>query len=131
MKALLSLLLATLSVAATAPPGGPLQGAWRNPKGTVEVRIDACATGLCGRVVAASPSAIADARDSGYPALVGMELMHGYHAAGRGKWQGTIFVPDMGRSFSSHIDLVDADHLRVSGCLVGRFICKSQLWRRA
>lgn len=110
---------------------GSLEGDWRNPAGSVQVRIDACGPTLCGTVVAASPDAIADARDSGYPALIGMQLMHDYHPAGRGRWQGTIFVPDIGRSFSSHIDLVDAQHVRVSGCLLGKFLCKSQLWRRA
>jgi uncharacterized protein (DUF2147 family) len=110
---------------------GSLEGDWRNPEGSVQVRIDTCGATLCGTVVAASPGAIADARDSGYPALIGMQLMHDYHAAGRGRWQGTIFVPDIGRSFSSHIDLVDAQHVRVSGCLLGKFLCKSQLWRRA
>jgi uncharacterized protein (DUF2147 family) len=133
MKAtlLLSLVIALLVGASPPQPNSALQGDWRNPKGTVEVRIGACGASLCGTVIDASPSAIADARDSGYPQLVGMQLLHDYHAAGQRKWQGTIFVPDIGRSFSSHIDLVDADHVRISGCLVGRFVCKSQLWRRA
>ena len=84
-----------------------------------------------GTVVAASPVAAADARAAGYPALVGMQLMRRYVPAGPARWQGTVFVPDIGRSFSSHIDLVDADHARVSGCLFGQFLCRSQLWRRA
>jgi uncharacterized protein (DUF2147 family) len=111
-------------------PQSTLQGVWRNPKGTVQVQIGSCGSALCGTVIGASPSAIADARDSGYPGLVGMELLRDYHAEGSRRWQGTIFVPDIGRSFSSHIELVDADHARVSGCLLGKFICKSQLWRR-
>jgi uncharacterized protein (DUF2147 family) len=108
----------------------PLHGLWRNPVGTVEVRIDSCGATLCGNVVAASPSAIADARDSGYPSLVGMQILRDYRASGSARWQGTIFVPDMGRDFSSHIEMVDANHVLVSGCLFGKFLCKSQLWRR-
>jgi uncharacterized protein (DUF2147 family) len=131
LKSSLIVLMAVMSVAASPQPDSVLQGFWRNPKGTVEVHIDACETGMCGTVVAASPSAVADARDSGYPTLVGMQLLYGYHAAGPAEWQGTIFVPDIGRSFTSHIELVDTDHVRVSGCLIGKFLCKSQLWRRA
>jgi uncharacterized protein (DUF2147 family) len=131
LNASLIVLSAALTMAASPQPGTTLQGYWRNPKGTVEVQIDACESGMCGTVVAASPSAVADARDSGYPSLVGMQLLYGYHAAGPDEWRGTIFVPDIGRSFSSHIELVDPDHVRVSGCLVGKFLCKSQLWRRA
>jgi uncharacterized protein (DUF2147 family) len=131
LKASLMALSTAMTMAASPQPGTTLQGFWRNPKGTVEVQIDTCGNAMCGTVVAASPSAVADARDSGYPSLVGMQLLYGYHAAGPDEWRGTIFVPDIGRSFSSHIQLVDADHVRVSGCLVGKFLCKSQLWRRA
>lgn len=132
MKTFLSLLAAAAIGNAPAPaPASPLQGNWRNPKGTVEVRIGVCGAALCGTVVAASPVAAADARAAGYPALVGMQLMRRYVPAGPARWQGTVFVPDIGRSFSSHIDLVDADHARVSGCLFGQFLCRSQLWRRA
>jgi uncharacterized protein (DUF2147 family) len=129
-KPLLVVLFAALSVAASPPADGSIQGFWRNPKGTVEVRIGDCGTSICGTVVAASASEIADARDSGYPALVGMRLLYDYHAYGPARWRGTIFVPDIGRSVSSHIELVDADHVRVSGCLIGKFLCKSQLWQR-
>lgn len=131
MKATLFVVAALLIAASPASHDSALQGLWRNPKGTVEVRIGTCGASLCGTVVGASTSAIADARDSGYPKLIGMQLMHDYYAAGRKKWRGTIFVPDIGRSFASHIELVDNDHARISGCLFGQFVCKSQLWRRA
>ena len=127
---ILALMLAAISLGAAPPPGSPLEGSWRNPKGTVEVRIGPCGQALCGTVVTAAPSAIADARDSGFPTLVGMQILQGYRPAGRSRWQGTVFVPDMGRSFSSHIVMVDTDHVLVSGCLLGGFLCKSQLWRR-
>jgi uncharacterized protein (DUF2147 family) len=128
-----SLLIACIALLATAaaPPDSSIQGFWSNPAGTVKVRIGACGPSLCGTVVSAASSAIADARDSGYPSLVGMQLLHDYRAAGQGQWQGTIFVPDLGRSFASRIELVDSGHVRVSGCLLGRFFCKSQMWRRA
>lgn len=124
-------MLAMMSLGAAPPPqGSPLEGAWRNPKGSVEVRIGPCGEALCGTVITATPSAIADARDSGFPTLVGMQILRDYRPSGHGRWQGTVFVPDMGRSFSSHIVMVDADHVLVSGCLLGGFLCKSQLWRR-
>lgn len=130
----LILVAAAALVTGTAPPAPapmPLIGVWQNPKGTVAVRISPCGRGVCGTVVGASDTAIADARDSGYANLVGMEVMHDYRPARRGAWQGQIFVPDLGRRLSSQIEMVDADHARVSGCLLGRFLCKSQLWRRA
>jgi uncharacterized protein (DUF2147 family) len=126
------IVLASAALAASTPPPAPaLIGNWRNPHGTVELRIARCSHCLCGTVVRASSTAISDAREAGYPALVGMELMKSYCPAGPLRWEGTIFVPDLGRSFSSHVQLLDRDRARVAGCLVGQYVCRSQIWYRS
>lgn len=107
-----------------------LHGIWRNSYNSVDVRIDDCGINVCGVVVGATPEALSDARDSGYPDLVGMQLLSDYHADGARRWSGTVFVPDLGHSFSSHIEMIDADHAKIAGCLWRQFICKSQIWRR-
>jgi len=126
----LGLLAAAPSGAAAAPPANPIRGLWRNPMRTVEVRIDECGQQLCGVVVGAASEALADARDSGYPNLIGMELMRDYRADRPGHWVGTVFVPDLGHSFSSHIEMVDTNHARIAGCLWRQHFCKSQVWER-
>lgn len=108
----------------------PLRGSWRNPDGSVTIRIDECGGKLCGTVVAASAEAIADAHDGGTDHLVGTRLFDGYRRDGANHWSGVVFVPDLGHSFSSHIVLIDHDHARVAGCLLGRFLCQSQIWQR-
>ncbi|MGE1070903.1 DUF2147 domain-containing protein, partial [Pantoea agglomerans] len=37
---------------------------------------------------------------------------------------------DRGRSFSSTIEQIDADRLKISGCLLRGWLCKSQIWTR-
>ena len=118
------------SARAIAGPPSAIRGLWRNPMRTVEVRIEECGQQLCGVVVGAAGDAIADARDSGYPNLIGMELMRDYRADRPGHWVGTVFVPDLGHSFSSHIELIDANHARIAGCLWRQHFCKSQVWER-
>ncbi len=106
-------------------------GRWSNPKGTLAVQTGPCADGgLCGRIVWASAQALADARDAGVSNLVGTQLLQGYRPAGRGGWAGRVYVPDMGRSFSSRIRQTSSGTLAISGCLVGGFLCKSQVWHR-
>ena len=106
-------------------------GRWSNPKGTLAVQTGPCGDGaLCGQIVWASPQAQADARDAGVPALVGTQLLQGYRPEGRNSWAGRVYVPDMGRSFSSRIRQTSAGTLSISGCLVGGFLCKSQVWHR-
>lgn len=117
--------------AAAAGRADAVIGRWANPKGTLAVQTGPCPDGsLCGQIVWASPQAQADARDAGVPGLVGTQLLQGYRPEGRGSWAGRVYVPDMGRSFSSRIRQTSAGTLSISGCLVGGFLCKSQVWHR-
>lgn len=128
-------MLAALLLAGSGAPAGtvrsdPIYGTWRNPRGTIDIRTAPCKDGLCGTIVRASPEAVADAKDAGVTTLVGLDLLQDYHRAATGRWAGLVYVPDMGRRFSSHIEQVTPDRLRISGCLWRDWFCKSQLWRR-
>lgn len=85
---------------------------------------------MCGTIVWASPVALTDAHDAGVGQLNGVELLQNYRAIGAGEWAGRVYVPDMGHSFSSRIVANGVDSLTISGCLIGRFLCKSQVWHR-
>jgi uncharacterized protein (DUF2147 family) len=125
---LLSALLPILLGAATAPD--PIYGEWVNPKHTLAVRTAPCGDEVCGTIVAATREALQDAKDAGVNQLIGTQLLRGYRKTGEGRWSGTVFVPDMGRSFSSHIVALSPNTLRISGCILGGLICKSQDWTR-
>lgn len=112
------------------PPSVPT-GRWANPKHTLEVETRACSQGtLCGAIVWADAKSRSDAREAGVDPLIGTQLLQNYRRASSGEWAGRVYVPDMGRSFSSHIRQTAPDTLTIAGCLVGRFFCKSQVWRR-
>ena len=123
--------LALVAGAAPAQPVPAIYGTWLNPRGTVAVRTEACAQDhLCGRIVWADADAQSDARDSGVTRLIGTALLEDYRADGRGRWQGTVFVPDLNRHFFSKIEQIDADTMKLKGCILNGLICKAQLWKR-
>lgn len=133
--ALLAALAAAGSGAGATPPlkadgDPPLYGLWRNPMGSVTVRIKACGDQVCGTVTAANAEAASDAREAGYPNLEGMTLMRGTLVARGETWRGTVLVPDLGRSFAAHIELTDLTHAKVTGCIWHGLLCRSQMWRR-
>lgn len=128
--ALLLSLLAVPAIALPRPSGDPVTGLWINPYHTVAVRNQMCGNALCGQVVWASNDAKADARESGVPNLIGLDLLENYHAEGRGSWKGTVLVPDLGHRFASEISMLDPDRIRISGCVLHGLICKSQVWTR-
>ena len=123
------MLIALVAMIATDP--APVEGRWKNPSGRVTVLIEACGDALCGSVIAAAESAKADARRGGTANLIGTQLMSGFKPAGPGKWRGRMFVPDINHRSKAELSLIGADQLKVTGCMVGRMICKSQLWTRA
>lgn len=131
-RALPALVLAAAPLAtASAAVPSELAGLWRNPDGSVLVRIEACGAEICGTVVGATATAQADARDGGYPQLIGLRILFGYRPHGVRHWIGRVLVPDLGHVFSSHIDLVDGNHARIAGCLFRQHLCQSQTWQRA
>ena len=128
----LGLIAATSISVASAKTSVPsaINGTWLNPDGTVAVRTGDCAGKLCGWITWASREALQDAKESGVQALIGTELLQDYRSETPGTWRGTVFVPDMGHSFSSRITQLSQNDLKISGCLFGGFICKSQVWHK-
>ena len=122
--------LAAFAAQGASAQGPGVEGVWSNPKGSVEVRTGTCGDKLCGVVVYASQQAQADARKAGAQPLIGTTLLRDYKADGTAHWSGQVFVPDRKASYYSTIQLVDAQTLKVSGCILGGLICKSQLWHR-
>lgn len=127
------IIFATLAVLAATPAfGAPgLQGKWTNPSRSITVRIGPCGPSACGRVIAASAKARADAAEAGTDPLVGAELISGIEQAGSGRWRADIFVPDQNIRATGDITLTGPNSMSVRGCVAGGLICKEQLWTRA
>ena len=112
--------------AAAAQPAG----VWRNPKNTVHIKVQPCGGNLCGTVVWASPRAKEKARKAGTPNLVGKQLFQEFRPVGKDAWGGRVFVPDIDRTVSGTLRATSPNAMVASGCLLGRFLCKSQTWTR-
>lgn len=107
LSAALAMVIPAASQAQTvSPAASSVAGTWVNPSGTVKVETGPCSGKLCGWVVWAAPQAAADARESGVANLIGTELLRDYRGAGANRYQGTVYVPDMGRTFFSTIQQV-------------------------
>ena len=130
------MLIAMLAIAAasfvqSARDGASIDGNWTSPSGNVFVTIAPCGAAMCGRVSWASDRAKADARRAGTDPLIGTELLTDFTATRNGRWKGQLFVPDLNRRSRAELRLVDPDRIKISGCMVGRILCKSQLWTRS
>ena len=121
--------LVILALAAQAAPSASIAGQWRSPGGNSIIAVAPCGGNMCGTVVWASARAKADARKA-TDQLIGTQLLTGLQPRGAG-WQGKVFIPDKNMRVTAKLQLVGANQLKVSGCAIGRSLCKSALWTKA
>ena len=133
-------LVVSLAFVATAVQAATVDGDWLTPNGVAVVRVAPCASGLCGTIIALKAPNDAAGRtqkdgrnvnpDLRSRPVVGLEILHGFKAAGEGRWaDGTIYNPDDGKTYRSKITLKPDGGLMVEGCVA--FICVAQKWVRA
>ncbi len=120
-------ILLALAAQAAAPPA--IEGRWANPKRSVIIVIAPCAERLCGTVEWASDKAREDAR-KGITELLGSQLLTELEPKANARWHGKLFVPDKKVRVTAKLELVGGDQLKVSGCALGKSLCKTQLWTR-
>lgn len=130
MRFMYGVALATLALAGNAAAATPPPGVWTNPANTVHVAFERCGAAVCGTVVWASAKARADAQRGGTGQLVGAQLFRDFVEEAPGRWSGEVFVPDIGRTISGTLTLIDKRTLTGEGCLLPGIGCKGQTWKR-
>ncbi len=134
MRHVLRLTLMAGLLAGAGSAAAASYGVFRNPSGSVSVRLHDCGAQLCGTIVAANAKARADAAKAGQTKLIGMQLFRDLVPVPQPKgapkrWEGRVYIPDKDKTVSGHATL-NGRILAVEGCLVGDALCKSQDWKR-
>lgn len=114
-------------VALAVAPGAPalaqdVAGTWLRDSGASRVRFAKCGEVMCGT--------LAWLKDTSGPAKVGQRIFYDMKPAGDGKWSGSAFNPEDGKTYSGTMTLA-GDKLTTSGCVLGGLICRSVTWNRA
>ena len=127
----LGLLVGLAAIPAGASGKGALEGQWRNPKGSIVVRLSQCGRAYCGTVVRASDKAKAGARKGGTANLIGTRILSNLRPVGRGTFKGQAFEPKRNIRAPATIRMVGPDAIEVKGCAIaGMLLCKEQRWTR-
>ena len=122
------------SADATAPQGAIARpsalGVWKNPKNTVHMEIRPCGEASCGYVIWATPGADAASRKGSGKPIVGQQILRDFVWDPRGYWKGKVYAPDVNLTVSGAAEQIGADTLKARGCLLGKLVCKTQVWTR-
>lgn len=128
--------LSMLAAAAAVSPDSAI-GKWRTETRNGVVEIERCGASICGRLVSSDGLRTnPDMRDINNKnanlrgrKLMSLQILSGF-TRGAGDWSGgTIYNGDDGGTYRATVTPVDADHLKVKGCIIWP-LCKSQTWTR-
>jgi uncharacterized protein (DUF2147 family) len=149
-----ALLLAAAGVASAqeaAAPLSPVEGVWRTQLQS-EVTIAACPEGFCGTLshivvpegmlsgaeaeaaAAMTPDQFFDFRNED-PALrdrpmLGLQIMTMQGGDEPHIFDGDIYNPEDGKTYSGYLEVTGPDSLRLNGCVLFNVICRGEDWVR-
>ena len=129
------LMLAGLASAALSPDTA--FGRWQTETRHGIVEVERCGASICGKLTGSdglkvNPNLLdVNNKDVSLRGrrMMNLQFMSGF-VRGDGEWTGgTIYNGDDGGTYKATITPIDADHLKVRGCIVWP-LCKSQTWTR-
>ncbi len=108
-------------------------GMWRTPAGAL-MHLYRCGGGYCGKVARISPGGARIDVQNKDPKLrkreiKGLQVLVVDKQVATGKFSGTAYNPENGKTYTGHLVLVDDQTIKVGGCVLG-FLCQSQVWKR-
>ena len=131
---------AIAALLATTAPGSARDalGLWMTKSRDAKVRVSDCGGALCGTIVwlaqPIDPQTGRPVTDRSNPdpskrnrPMIGVRIF-GMQPASPSKWSGSIYNAEDGKTYSGNIELLDANALKVEGCL-GPF-CDHEIWAR-
>lgn len=115
---------AAVALPAAAAFAEPIEGKWKNRKGTVVVQVAPCGNAHCGTVAWAS----AHNREEGV--TPGKRVLTNLKPAGDGTYKGRAFEPKRQIAGSATVRQAGPDVMIVRACAIAGIICKEQRWTR-
>ena len=132
----MSITLLALAAAASANPDAVV-GRWKTETKNAIVEIERCGQSLCGTLISsdgitANP-ALKDANNKDEKlrgrTLKGIRMLWGFSYKD-GSWvKGNIYSGDDGGTYDATITPIDANSIKLKGCIVWP-LCKNQVWQR-
>ena len=123
MKVILFAAVALGIVSHSAVAAG-IEGDWLVADGTAVIRIAPCRDNLCGKL-AWTPAPVTDATGK---SLVGTTILIDLKPVGDNRWDGQIYNPEEGKTYTGHVALLNPNVLQVQGCLL--VFCGGENWTR-
>ncbi len=104
---------------------GQALGQWdRTNQGWV-VEFAMCGEYLCGEII----SGEGIDKNSGQ-SVVGIQMLFDLERYNDTQWRGRMYNPEDGKTYAGRVTILGEDEIRMSGCVLGGIICRSEEWPR-
>jgi len=128
--------LSMLAAAAAVSPDSAI-GRWRTETRNGVVEVERCGASICGKLVSSDGLRTnPDMRDINNKdanlrsrKLMNLQIISGFTRESDGWSGGSIYNGEDGGTYKATVTPIDADHLKVKGCIIWP-LCKSQTWTR-
>ena len=123
--------VAALGVVLRPAAAAGIEGDWLVADGTAVIRIAPCRDSLCGKLAwTLTPITDATKPDTGDAGkgLVGITILIDLRPVGDNRWDGQIYSPEDGKTYTGHVALLNPNVLQVQGCLL--VFCGGENWTR-
>ena len=109
-------------------------GEWVVQDGTARIRIVPCGNTLWG-VISWTKGSPGEDQNNPDPSkrgqsLLGTPILLDLKPGEHGRWDGQVYNPEDGETYTAHISLEGPDILKIEGCALGGLFCGGQNWRR-
>ena len=133
------------------PPPDPIEGVWRTLLAS-EITIAACEVGFCGTLstivvpsegltaedyAAAQAMPVESYTDQRNPdpalrdrPMLGLQILTLLPSSKPNVYDGEIYNPEDGNTYSGYVELLGPDALRLNGCVLFNVICRGEDWVR-
>lgn len=134
-------LIAGLGFATVSARAQNLDGYWMDSHGEVILQFGLCGRELCGRVAwlkkprGPDRGPLRDFRNSDVKLqsrfVCGLVVVTGFKKQPDGTWaDGNVYVADLGMNFSGYAQVLDRNHVKVSGYMLLPIFGSSEVWTR-
>lgn len=110
-----------------------VKGIWLSESGETRVKIAECGSSLCGTITwLKNPRKDTENEKESLRSrdLVGTRMMYDIKPNGTNAWAGKLYNITDGKTYTGKMETSGDSSLKLSGCVLGGLICKSQTWSR-
>ncbi|MDO5620647.1 MAG: DUF2147 domain-containing protein [Paracoccus sp. (in: a-proteobacteria)] len=118
---------AAFTLLASAATADPIAGLWQTQPDDGHyafVQIGACGNGFCGKIVKAFEGSTEIQTPN-----IGKDIVIGMAPQGNGQYRGKVWRPSNDKIYDGKAE-VSGNSMKLSGCVAGGMLCKSQTWTK-